>query len=526
MNSKVFFILMLLAVPGFLHAQHCDSIDNHMAGDCLMLPYQMIQLDGETLLIAADQENYSLDPLSVTPACFKFYKVSRHGATIIDSVTVENHDFTRHLMLARLPNTDDSAYGEYRNLLARIVLDEENVETRLLVDFFDDGLDFNEAMHLTVPLSDTVATYAGYIGSGDCLLDSRRNDLVVHYDIPSRKEVHFARIGLDGSIKHESVIPDTVIPTLNPVQVGGVSIERGWMMTGIVQNDSPSMGYDCFGTVSPSSDECFRVYELDSLFNVENSMEWPSSGNIYIASQYNGMVRLDDGSMLVPRRIYSQQIEGTGVVRCAEDGTAMEEVWFRPSPEPYGTTAVSSVINGLLKDGNGNVYYSFYFGSRDNTQRVAVVKMDEQLNVKWERYGMHKWATRFSRMPTRMELLDNGGVAVLGYNYGFKQFNYNVYPTGLFLMLLDDDGVGVTETDDTFRPYVFFPNPVDDRLFVHYSPDVSPRRAELYDMQGRLVGAQEGSLESVGMGHLPPGTYTLRILMNDGASFSDKVVKQ
>jgi hypothetical protein len=76
------------------------------------------------------------------------------------------------------------------------------------------------------------------------------------------------------------------------------------------------------------------------------------------------------------------------------------------------------------------------------------------------------------------------------------------------------------------RPYCFFPNPVKGQLHMEFSPDVTPRQIELYDLQGRLVGIQNNGFESVETGQLPSGTYTLRIVMEDGESYSDKVVKQ
>ena len=61
---------------------------------------------------------------------------------------------------------------------------------------------------------------------------------------------------------------------------------------------------------------------------------------------------------------------------------------------------------------------------------------------------------------------------------------------------------------------------------MEFSPDVTPRQVELYDIQGRLVGIQNNGFESVEMGQLPSGFYTMRIIMEDGANYSEKVVKQ
>ena len=73
---------------------------------------------------------------------------------------------------------------------------------------------------------------------------------------------------------------------------------------------------------------------------------------------------------------------------------------------------------------------------------------------------------------------------------------------------------------------MFYPNPAQDQLHLQYSPDVQPKQIELYDLQGRLVRSQGNAFETFDLGSLPTGTYTLRVTMEDGQVFSDKVVKE
>jgi hypothetical protein len=51
-------------------------------------------------------------------------------------------------------------------------------------------------------------------------------------------------------------------------------------------------------------------------------------------------------------------------------------------------------------------------------------------------------------------------------------------------------------------------------------------RAGHYDLQGRLVRSQSKALESINMSQLPAGTYTLRVTLEEGKTYSDKVVKE
>ena len=63
-------------------------------------------------------------------------------------------------------------------------------------------------------------------------------------------------------------------------------------------------------------------------------------------------------------------------------------------------------------------------------------------------------------------------------------------------------------------------------IMYHNSPDVQPAQVALHDLQGRLVRTQQRNLEHIDMSQLPAGTYTLRVTLEDGKTYSDKVVKE
>ena len=74
--------------------------------------------------------------------------------------------------------------------------------------------------------------------------------------------------------------------------------------------------------------------------------------------------------------------------------------------------------------------------------------------------------------------------------------------------------------------YLAYPNPTQDQLHLQYSPDVQPKTIELYDLQGRLVRSQNQGLESVDMQGFASGQYLMKVTLEDGKSFTDKVVKE
>jgi len=80
--------------------------------------------------------------------------------------------------------------------------------------------------------------------------------------------------------------------------------------------------------------------------------------------------------------------------------------------------------------------------------------------------------------------------------------------------------------EEKILSHIVYPNPVDDVLQLCFSPEVRPQCVELYDMGGRLLLQQRSNLNQLGMKELPAGVYMLRVTLDDGTIYSDKVVKQ
>ncbi len=95
------------------------------------------------------------------------------------------------------------------------------------------------------------------------------------------------------------------------------------------------------------------------------------------------------------------------------------------------------------------------------------------------------------------------------------------------MFLINDNGTnGTPEMDKYIRPYAYYPNPAQDQLPLQYSPDVQPACIELFDLQGRLVSKQSQGLDNIELQGLAPGQYVMKVTMEDGKTFTDKVVKE
>lgn len=84
-------------------------------------------------------------------------------------------------------------------------------------------------------------------------------------------------------------------------------------------------------------------------------------------------------------------------------------------------------------------------------------------------------------------------------------------------------GTGMGEGLNVFS---LFPNPARSELHLQFSPDVQPARIELYDLQGRLVCSSDNGLEILNLQGLAAGQYVMKVTLDNGKVFTDKVVKE
>ena len=433
-------------------------------------------------------------------------KVSPH-ACFLDS-TLMASDFVRHCLIERNPLGDD-------NLFVQIVRDFENVRTDLLIRYFDDNLMYDETQDIVVPLEDTLV-----LNSEKYLLENEEN-IIVMYSLGSGPEVFpvtpvMVRMGLDGTVKDRVELPDTVMRAysglLNNLQVYNESPrEYAWWQT--EGGAHPTYGFFVV-------DSLFRLKEyvsVDEAFELDYTMD--ASGE--------GMLPLDEHSYLVYSRFYKNDAFGTNGVRITKYDKSSHEslgcVKFPTKPKGPNTGFITCAIPAdLKKSADGNLYFVYQTADplAPSGFFVCVTKLDNDLNVIWDRFCLEPG---YDHSPNMALPLEDGGVVVGGYEKGYVVGHI---PLQLFFLFFHEDGVSASETAVRVRPYLFWPNPIQDILHLHYSPDVKPKQIELYDIQGRLVRSQRTGLESLNLQGLAAGTYTMRVTLEGGKVFSDKVVKE
>ena len=215
-TTRLFTLLALLLMAAAVYGQTYDSIAHHNAGWYDIDLRNMMQLrDGNILAniqlfemmqlrdgnILANIQLFEINENGAYLGDYgnRLLKIDPNGAVLIDSVFVEDDDLNYYLM-ERNPFGEDNVY-------AKVVRNLEECRSDLRISFFDDDLTFHPEKEVWVPLSDTV-----FPALCDSYFLDNHGDIILNFPLTKRKELHYYRIGLDGTVKDHAVLPKESSP--------------------------------------------------------------------------------------------------------------------------------------------------------------------------------------------------------------------------------------------------------------------------------------------------------------------------
>ena len=503
--KKNLLLLIFAITASFLQAQNNDmySIIHHgQQGQFYDNRGLMQQRDGDFIT-----NSYVFDDLgngNGIPLGHILYKISPNTFTITDSL------FIIDTVMASFCSPEQNPNGE-GNILTNFKYHEDCDSCFLHIYHFTDN-------NIT-PIEDVVVPVCEGYAAGQVSLVDRRGDLIVQYS-KETDPVHFsayaARFGMDGTLKHQAILCE------NETDIAGQLH---------ILTESPLKYYQWGSMVSNERYDNLVVYTLDSLFQrnpiIINSKI--SAAHEYFRVTYDTEVIPVGGNDILVAAEYvfevnpsNPQEDELGVVVVKYDLRTMQMKGYITFND-YPTIYKPAKCLGIKMMTDRTVYFLYTEEGYPEESFVAV-KMDTDLNVEWKRFcKTDNIILHLLQHPVvcKDEQGEEKGIAWTGNGRIDNQFN------SFFFFCLNHDGtVGTNESGIIVRPYAFYPNPVKDQLLMQFSPDVQPKQIELYDLQGRLVHSQSKAFESIDMSQLPAGTYTMRVTMEDGKAYSDKVVKE
>ena len=424
-----------------------------------------------------------------------FYKVTMDGQ-LVDSLFIENENINLRTLLVRDPQNPDNYLYAYFDMT------QEDVLLRMV--YFD--RDFN--------IQSTKEIVFGYSGirSYDYFMDPN-GDIIASFSVgrDSLFTTCFNRIGFDGELKYSREVPEirhfqhlqswhTWVFRQSPLQYSYWGSENGTDL-----HDRPPI----------------RLYVLDSLFNVtDEHCHYLYDGQVFKKGWQEHIVPLDDEHYLLAIRYnrweYHEQLHHRMVFLGKYDRNhELDQAGlFGESTTSFVNPICAEAVNDTL------IYYSYMTmcDSGDISSELTLLCLDNNLNLNWERHFTYPRNHLYWGIP--MKIMENGNVAIGSFRYGEN-------PGCISVVVIRNDGTtGTPEMEPFIRPFTYYPVPVHGELCLRFSPDVQPKQIELYDLQGRLVSTQRSSFESIDMSQLPAGTYTMRVALEDGKVYADKVVKE
>ena len=96
------------------------------------------------------------------------------------------------------------------------------------------------------------------------------------------------------------------------------------------------------------------------------------------------------------------------------------------------------------------------------------------------------------------------------------------YPLKFGQKSLTDDEVA--EIDGFNRQYELYPNPADDRLVLKLADEHKCENVAIYSIDGRMLKSQDSDFDNIDVSALTRGVYFVRIRLQEGSVFTEKIV--
>jgi hypothetical protein len=509
--KKNLLLIVFALVAAIAQAQEVNYNPFHYMGyDLFMIENMLQQRDGDivTCTYVAVAESSFSEPRSVGDI---IHKISPNTLQFTDSLFLAD-TVPPYYLFARDP------HGE-GNIRANFEYDENRDSTFLRIShFMDDSLNVDNDGDIMTPVCE--GPVMEYIDSYmvDC-----RDDLIMKYykEMPDGSyEGHITRFDSDGTLKHEALLPE----------------EQNNLRKMKVFSESPLTYYHW----KRSMDSNLTCYVLDSAFRpkvssiINKILKEENIGGGAVAYEYldfrsDTQVVADGEDILIAAKYvndtnFNPITSEHGIAVARYDLRTMVRKNLITFNEWTGQDTEATCF-GLQKMSDGALYLLYSEMNPEYQQMTFAVKMDPDFNVEWKRFFKISEKVELFSTAHCIPATDNEGNEVMAITGDCIDIQNN--QIGMFYFFLTHDGtVGVNEGGIEVRPYIYYPNPVKEQLQMQFSPDVQPAQVELYDLQGRLVGAQNKAFESLDMSRLPTGTYSMRVTLENGKVYSNKVVKQ
>ena len=214
----------------------------------------------------------------------------------------------------------------------------------------------------------------------------------------------------------------------------------------------------------------------------------------------------------------------SGLLETKTTQTLIEDEWYNSSITSYSYDEIGQITEQLdctwdAENSEWSPTHKIVFETSEpeQTYTVSFYKKSGGEWV-WDVFNWQHTILFGSNLKTQQSAL---GYFVYEDMNGYGNINQFV-----FTMEMMNEPTYMSVEDRTGMIIIVYPNPAQDQLHLQYSPDVTPAQIELDDLQGRLVLTQRKDLESMDLQGLTAGQYLMKVTLENGKVFTDKIVKE
>lgn len=352
----------------------------------------------------------------------------------------------------------------------------------------------------------------------DDFMISYWTDLSLHGYWSDYGVFHMMRLSLDGTIVAQSETDQILPPNWSTTHTSDSTLTYYSQGFGIIE-ESPRVYYKVGGYIGTSSTHPWPLiaYLFDEDLNLTDTVlyKFLDADTYYDWTGHEHFVPFEQNSSAKTYLFAAQIRYPDGVFMASLVKYDMEHNPLIVNNVEY-FTSTGKPIKTIVVDEN-TVYHAFEL-YQSSKSAVGLVRLDNDLN--------NLWSLAFSEGQSNyaygqcLKALQNGDVAIAFYTTDGNNGDH------FYLNVVHDGYVGTPETTLAEKPFTLLPNPVKDQLRLCFADDDVPESLALCDVQGRLVSFKDNNMECIDMSTLPTGVYLLRVTMNDGMRYHEKIIKE
>lgn len=421
-------------------------------------------------------------------------KINQQGV-LVDSAKVDFSATSFDSPFFRVPSEANN------NVLGGLYLSENN-ELRYTAIFFDDNLSIKNDI-------DVVFSVEGFTTSYKSIIDTNNDLILMSKDNGSDDTYIFVKMDVYGEIK---TVKHSVSENYKDCYLTDNSL--------YVHSTNP-LEYGCYfldgaGNTTITSVILDENFEILNFVDVKNYEE-DNQTYIFDCTESEIMC-LKDGNILMSSVVYEKEgmsDELTEYIQLTKFNKEYEVVAYgRVASRLIFGDENSFYVNStksIVEDANGNIYLIWI-----NTEgKKTVSYLNNKLELIWE--------TVLDMTGSNQTLLYDA--FVMQGNKLVVYGDYVRYDVGYygFCYIISNNNV-ISVPENSASNFSIYPNPVNDIINLSFSSEVNCEKIEIYGIDGKLYHEQNYNVESVNVSNLSNGIYMMKVTLDNGNAYTEKIV--